>query len=427
MGVDTITLGCRLNFAESELMRGLAGDAELTIVNSCAVTSEAVRQSRQAIRRAHRATPGRPIVVTGCAAQLDPAMFAAMPEVDRVVGNAEKYRADSFRAPFVLSEVERCSASGSPAPFGGLRMNGIGGAQTIVGDIMTSPPPPVAAGFRSRVRSFVAVQTGCDHRCTFCTIWTARGPSQSLPYAAVRAAVEAELAAGALEIVLTGVDITSYEPSLGLLCQRLLHDLPTLKRLRLSSLDSIEIDEALIELVAGEPRLLPHFHLSLQAGDDLTLKRMKRRHSRADAVTMVARLKAARADVTIGADLIAGFPTESDASAANTLALIDECAIVAAHVFPFSARPGTPAARMPQVPHAVIKARAAALRHAAATRRRAWLEGQIGSRQIVLIENKEKGHGDGFAPVRIAGAARGACGPALITAVDGDILVGTFE
>jgi threonylcarbamoyladenosine tRNA methylthiotransferase MtaB len=393
------------------------------------VTHEAVRQTRQAIRRARRERPEARIVVTGCAAQLEPAMFAGMPEVDRVVGNAEKYRAASFRfsppSPFVSSEVETRFAL-HERPSTSLGTNGVSDERVVVGDIMTSPPPPVAAGFLARVRSFVAVQTGCDHRCTFCTIWAARGPSQSLPYAAIRAAVERELAAGAKEIVLTGVDITSYAPGLGLLCQRLLADLPALARLRLSSLDSIEIDEPLMELVAGEPRLLPHFHLSLQAGDDLTLKRMKRRHSRADAVATVARLKSARGDVTIGADLIAGFPTESEESAANTRALIADCDIVTAHVFPYSPRPGTPAARMPQVPHDVVKARAAALREVAAARRQAWLTAQVGTRQRALIENNHKGHSDGFAPVRIADAARGACGPALITAVDGDTLIGTF-
>ena len=430
MSVETITLGCRLNFAESEMMRGLAGTDDLTIVNSCAVTHEAVRQTRQAIRRARRERPEARIVVTGCAAQLEPAMFAGMPEVDRVVGNAEKYLASSFqfapRNPFVPSEVEGRSSSAEGVSTS-LHTNGLGGTKVRVGDIKTSPPPPVAADFLARVRSFVAVQTGCDHRCTFCTIWAARGPSQSLPYEAIRAAVERELAAGAQEIVLTGVDITSYQPGLGLLCQRLLADLPALTRLRLSSLDSIEIDDALMELVAGEPRLLPHFHLSLQAGDDLTLKRMKRRHSRAQAVATVARLKAARGDVTIGADLIAGFPTESEESAGNTRRLIADCDIVTAHVFPFSPRPGTPAARMPQVPHDVVKQRAAALRDVAARQRQAWLAGHLGTRQRVLIENGHKGHSDGFAPVRIAGAPRGACGPALITAVDGDSLIGTFE
>ena len=381
-------------------MRGLAGD-DVIIVNSCAVTNEAVRQTRQAIRRAHRAAPDKRIIVTGCAAELDPEGFAGMGEVSRVVGNGGKYDAEAF-APSPLHKVFRP-------------------------DIMTSAVPPVAAGFLSRVRSFVAVQAGCDHRCTFCTIWQARGPSRSLPYAAVRNAVVRELAEGAKEIVLTGVDITSYEGSLGALCQRLLGEMSALKRLRLSSLDSIEIDDALLELVAGEPRLLPHFHLSLQAGDDLVLKRMKRRHSRRDAIATVARLKAARHDVTIGADLIAGFPTESEDAALNSLALLDECDVIAAHVFPFSPRPNTPAARMPQVERAIVKARAARLRDAAAARRLRWLDGLLGTRQNVLIENNERGHSDGFAPVRIAGSSRGDCGPALITGRDGDQLIGMFE
>ena len=400
MSAQTITLGCRLNFAESEAMRGLAGD-DVIIVNSCAVTNEAVRQTRQAIRRAHRVAPGKRIIVTGCAAELDPAGFAGMAEVSRVVGNGGKYSPEAF-APFPPHKVFRP-------------------------DIMTSAVPPVAAGFLSRVRSFVAVQAGCDHRCTFCTIWQARGPSRSLPYEAVRNAVERELAAGEKEIVLTGVDITSYAGSLGALCQRLLGELPGLKRLRLSSLDSIEIDDALMELVAGEPRLLPHFHLSLQAGDDLVLKRMKRRHSRRDAITTVARLKAARHDVTIGADLIAGFPTESEEAALNSLALLDECDVIAAHVFPFSPRPKTPAARMPQVEREIVKARAARLREAAAARRSRWLSALVGTRQSVLIENKERGHSDGFAPVRIAGTARGDCGVALVTGREGDQLIGMFE
>ena len=426
MTVETITLGCRLNFAESEMMRQLAPDGDTVIINSCAVTNEAVRQTRQAIRRARRDRPEAHIIVTGCAAQLDPQAFSAMPEVDRVLGNAEKYRAESFQAPFVLSEVEGRGTAVSPAPFDRLRTNGVG-ERIQVSDVMTSPTPPVAAGFLSRVRSFVAIQTGCDHRCTFCSIWQARGPSRSLPFEAIRNAIVRELDAGAKEIVLTGVDITSYQPGLGQLCQRLLADLPALRRLRLSSLDSIEIDDALLELVAGEPRLLPHFHLSLQAGDDLILKRMKRRHSRADAVATVRRLKAAREDVTIGADLIAGFPTESEQAALNTLALLDDCDVVAAHIFPFSPRPNTPAARMPQLERETIKARAARLREAAAGRRAAWLDRHIGSRQSVLIENREKGHSDGFAPVGIEGSARGDLGQALITGRSGDQLIGTFE
>ncbi len=443
MSAATITLGCRLNFAESEAMRGLADD-DTIIVNSCAVTGEAVRQTRQAIRRAHRAAPSKRIIVTGCAAELDPQAFAAMPEVSRVVGNADKYRRDAFavrlpRAHLPLSAHPEPVEGSTPGETHALALRQAQGerlgdgspvsqaAKIIRSDIMTSSVPPVAAGFLSRVRSFVAVQAGCDHRCTFCTIWTARGPSRSLPFEAVRDAIERELAAGAREIVLTGVDITSYEGGLGLLCQRLLAALPALKRLRLSSLDSIEIDGALMELVAGEPRLLPHFHLSLQAGNDLILKRMKRRHSRADAIATVAKLKAARHDVTIGADLIAGFPTESEAAALNSLALLDECDVIAAHVFPFSARPGTPAARMPQVEHELIKARAARLREAAAARRSRWLDGLVGTRQTVLIENKERGHSNGFAPVAIAGSRRGDCGPALITGRYGDQLIGTFE
>jgi threonylcarbamoyladenosine tRNA methylthiotransferase MtaB len=398
LSAQTITLGCRLNFAESETMRALAGD-DTIIVNSCAVTNEAVRQTRQAIRRAHREKPDKRIIVTGCAVQLDPQAFAAMPEVSRVLGNADKYSASAF------ANENRVAVS----------------------DVMAAPVPPVAAGFLSRVRSFVAVQTGCDHRCTFCSIWQARGPSRSLPYEAVREAVAKELDAGAKEIVLTGVDITSFEPGLGILCQHLLTNLPQLQRLRLSSLDSVEIDDAMMELVAGEPRLLPHFHLSLQAGDDLILKRMKRRHSRAQAVATVERLKKARSDVTIGADLIAGFPTESEEAALNSLRLLDDCDIVAAHIFPFSPRPNTPAARMPQLERELVKARAARLRLAAEERRNRWLDGLIGSRQTVLIENSEKGHNDGFAPVRIAGSKRGDLRTAYIAAREGDTLIGMFE
>ena len=398
MTAETITLGCRLNFAESEAMRALAGD-DAIIVNSCAVTNEAVRQTRQAIRRAHREAPEKRIIVTGCAAQLDPETFAAMPEVTKVIGNADKYHASAFANE----------------------------NKVVMSDVMTAAAPPVAAGFLARVRSFVAVQTGCDHRCTFCSIWQARGASRSLPYEAVRDAVTRELDGGAREIVLTGVDITGYDEGLGQLCQRLLTELPQLKRLRLSSLDSIEIDEELMELVAGEQRLLPHFHLSLQAGDDLILKRMKRRHSRAQAVETVERLKTARSDVTIGADLIAGFPTESEEAALNSLRLLDDCDIVAAHVFPFSPRPNTPAARMPQLERELIKARAARLRHAAEERRLAWLNGLVGTRQAVLIENNEKGHTDGFAPVRIAGSKRGDLGTVLIAGHDDETLIGIFE
>jgi threonylcarbamoyladenosine tRNA methylthiotransferase MtaB len=293
---------------------------------------------------------------------------------------------------------------------------------------------PVPSGFLGHVRSFVAVQTGCDHRCTCCSIWRARGPSRSYSFADVLEAVARELDRGAKEIVLTGVDITDYacpersrrDGGLGTLCQRLLAAEPRLKRLRLSSLDSIEVDEALFELIAGEPRLMPHFHLSLQAGDDIILKRMKRRHSRADAVRTVERIKSARPDATIGADLIAGFPTETEDMALNSLTLLGDCDVIAAHIFPFSPRPNTPAARMPQLPREVVKARAARLREAAARRRARWFDSQIGTIQPVLIENGAKGHSDAFAPVFVEDAGRGETGNARITGRSGDHLVGAF-
>lgn len=380
MTVEAITLGCRLNFAESETIARLAQAGEdWIVVNSCAVTNEAVRQTRQAIRRSHRQRPSAKILVTGCAAELDPDGFATMPEVSRVVGNTAKLN--------VLN------------PAG----------------VMTS----VASGLVSKVKSFVAVQNGCDHRCTFCSIWQARGPSRSLPFEAIRDAVSAEIDRGAREIVLTGVDITDYEGGLGTLCQKLLAAEPRLTRLRLSSIDSIEIDEALFELIAGESRLMPHFHLSLQAGDDMILKRMKRRHSRAEAVRAVARIKNLRPDASIGADLIAGFPTETEEMALNSLKLLEDCDIIAAHVFPFSPRPNTPAARMPQISTEVAKARAARLRAAAAHRRERWLTSLVGKVHPVLIEGPGKGHTDNFAPAAIAEAERGQAGTAMITGTDG--------
>jgi threonylcarbamoyladenosine tRNA methylthiotransferase MtaB len=381
MSVETITLGCRLNFAESEtIARSAQGDEDWIVVNSCAVTNEAVRQTRQAIRRANRHRPSAKILVTGCAAELDPTMFSTMPGVSRVVGNANK-----------LSSL-------------------------TANDVMA------AAGLLANVKSFVAVQTGCDHRCTFCSIWKARGPSISIPLEAIRDAVAREIDRGAKEIVLTGVDITDYEGGLGKLCERLLGAEPRLKRLRLSSLDSIEIDETLFELIAGEPRLMPHFHLSLQSGDDLILKRMKRRHTRAGAVKAVERIKLARPDASIGADLIAGFPTETENMAVNSLTLLDDCEIVAAHVFPFSPRPTTPAARMPQLAHDIVKARAARLRAAAAKRRGRWLDGLVGTLRQALIEGEDKGHTDSFAPIRLEGGKRGESGLTRIIGRDGDTL-----
>jgi len=387
MSVETISLGCRLNFAESETIAGSAPRGEdWIVVNSCAVTNEAVRQTRQAIRHAHKRRPDARILVTGCAAELDPEPFRALPGVSRVVGNTHKLNA--FAA----------------------------------NDVMT----PVPAGLLHKVKSFVAIQTGCDHRCTFCSIWQARGPSTSLPVEAIRDAVARELDRGAKEIVLTGVDITDYAGGLGMLCQRLLAAEPRLQRLRLSSIDSIEIDEALFDLIAGEPRLMPHFHLSLQAGDDMILKRMKRRHSRADAVRTVERIKALRPDATIGADLIAGFPTETEEMAINSLKLLEVCDIIAAHIFPFSPRPDTPAARMPEVERELVKARAARLRETAARRRARWLDRLVGSTQPALIEGDGTGHTDNFAPLALAGARRGETGEVRITGRDSDRLTAVW-
>jgi threonylcarbamoyladenosine tRNA methylthiotransferase MtaB len=384
-GPDIITMGCRLNIAESEAIRDMAADQDdLIVINSCAVTAEAVRQTRQAIRRAHRDRPDARIMVTGCAAQTEPETFAAMPEVDAVIGNREKMEATSF-AP--RAEKVR------------------------VADIMAvrDTAPHMASAFADHARAFLEVQNGCDHRCTFCIIPYGRGNSRSVPAGAVIEKAKELVAAGYREIVLTGVDVTSYgpdlpgSPSLGLLVERILNGVPDLPRLRLSSIDSVEIDDRLFDLIAHEPRMMPHLHLSLQAGDDLILKRMKRRHSRADAVRIVDRLTAARPDISIGADIIAGFPTEDEAMFENSLALIADCRIVHGHIFPYSPRTGTPAARMPQVDRAIIKARAARLRAACETQRADWLESLVGTRQSVLIERSGlSGHAENFAPVRFA-------------------------
>ncbi|HEX8257514.1 MAG TPA: tRNA (N(6)-L-threonylcarbamoyladenosine(37)-C(2))-methylthiotransferase MtaB [Allosphingosinicella sp.] len=431
-GPELITLGCRLNFAESEAMRRAAlGEDDLIIVNSCAVTNEAVRQTRQAIRRAKSARPDARIVVTGCAAQIEPETFAAMPEVSRVVGNREKFDISSFQrkleSPFPLEEGNEV-----PAFAGTTR-----GPDIVVSDIMAvrETAPHLAAGFADRARAFVEVQNGCDHRCTFCIIPYGRGNSRSVPAGLVVEQVQALVDEGYREVVLTGVDLTSYgpdlpgAPTLGMLIERILRHVPALPRLRLSSLDSVEIDPRLEEIIAGEPRLMPHLHLSLQAGDDMILKRMKRRHSRAEAVATVARLKAKRPDIAIGADLIAGFPTETEAMAENSLRLIDDCDIVMGHIFPYSPKRGTPAARMPQVPHAEVKARARRLREATARRRALWLAGLVGTRQRVLAERNGRGHAENFAPVltgRIAGEGKdvGKVLDVTITGMDGFMLVG---
>jgi len=407
-GPELITLGCRLNAAESEAMRLLAvGQDDLVIVNSCAVTNEAVRHTRQAIRKARRARPDARIFVTGCAAQVEPATFAAMPEVDRVFGNREKFSPLSFQT---------------------------GSAEIRVSDIMAvhKTAPHLAAAFADRTRAFVEVQNGCDHRCTFCIIPYGRGNSRSVPAGLIVDTVKALVAEGCREIVLTGVDITSYgpdlpgAPTLGRLVERILRHVPALPRLRLSSLDSVEIDARLGDIICHEPRFMPHLHMSFQSGDDMILKRMKRRHSRAQAIATVQRLKAKRPDIAIGADLIAGFPTETDAMAENTLNLIDECDIVMGHIFPYSPKAGTPAARMPQVAHATIKARATRLREATARRKAMWLQGLVGTTQNMLVERSGmRGHAENFAPVSIRETNQaGSLVPVRITGVENDTLIG---
>jgi threonylcarbamoyladenosine tRNA methylthiotransferase MtaB len=398
-----VSLGCRLNLAESETIRALLAGRDTIVVNSCAVTNEAVKQTRQAIRRARRERPGAELVVTGCAAQIDPRAFAAMPEVDRVIGNAEKLSAFAWNAE----------------------------AAVQVQDIMQvrETAPHLASSFSTHARAFVEVQNGCDHRCTFCAIPFGRGNSRSVPAGAVIDRIAA-LAENHAEIVLTGVDLTSYghdlpgTPNLGALVERILKHVPPLQRLRLSSLDGVEVDDRLFALLTQEPRVMPHVHLSLQSGDDMVLKRMKRRHSRAQSVALVERLKAARPDIAIGADLIAGFPTETDAMFANTLALLDDCDVVHPHIFPYSPRAGTPAARMPQVEPEIVKARAKRLRDRADARRTAWLASQVGTMQDILVERPgDRGHAGNFAEVRHSEARVGETVRLKIKAVqDGKLI-----
>ncbi len=391
MSVEILTFGCRLNAYESEVMRELTsradpGDAgaldDTIIVNTCAVTAEAERQARQAIRRAARARPGARIVVTGCAAQLRPEAWAGLPGVARVLGNVEKLLAESW------------------APD----------APSAVADIMTARETAahLVTEFAGRARAFVQVQQGCDHRCSICVIPFGRGPSRSVPAGAVVAQVRTLMAAGYHEVVLTGVDIASYggdlpgTPTLGQLARRLLALVPELGRLRLSSVDPAAIDDDLWRLVAEEPRLMPHLHLSLQAGSDLILKRMKRRHARGDALAAIARARALRPGIAIGADLIAGFPTETDALFGETLDFLAEAELPFLHVFPYSERPDTPAARMPAVPKPVRRERAARLRAVGQAAAARFLAGQVGARIALLTEADDTGHSEHFAPVRLA-------------------------
>ncbi|MEI9997118.1 MAG: tRNA (N(6)-L-threonylcarbamoyladenosine(37)-C(2))-methylthiotransferase MtaB [Rhizomicrobium sp.] len=395
MSAHIVTFGCRLNAYESEAIRARAAEAGLrdaVIFNTCAVTAEAVRQSRQAIRRARRERPGARIVVTGCAAQSEPQTYAAMAEVDLVLGNAEKLQTPAY-AGFGVAGSER------------VRVNDIMSVRETAGQMVDC--------FEGHTRAFLQVQNGCDHRCTFCIIPYGRGNSRSVPPGAVIDEARRLTAAGFPELVLTGVDLTAYgkdlpgAPSLGQLVRKILKLVPAVRRLRLSSIDSIEADAALWRAIAEEERLMPHFHLSAQSGDDMILKRMKRRHGRGDTIAFCERVRRHRPDAAFGADLIAGFPTENEAMFAQTLDLIDAAGLSSLHVFPFSARPGTPAARMPQLDRAVVKDRAARLRakgEAATTARLASLEGTT---QELLVERGGIGRTACFAPAQIAGAAHG--------------------
>jgi threonylcarbamoyladenosine tRNA methylthiotransferase MtaB len=408
------TFGCRLNAYETEAMKGLAAGLENTVVvNTCAVTAEAVRQARQRIRKLRAEHPGARLIVTGCAAQTEPETFAEMEEVDLVLGNLEKMKPETWTpgTPDFIGQTE------------GVKVDDIMAARETAGHLID--------GFGTRARAYVQVQNGCDHRCTFCIIPFGRGNSRSVPAGVVVEQIARLVGNGYNEVVLTGVDLTSWgadlpgAPRLGDLVQRILKLVPDLPRLRISSIDSIEADPALVDAIAAEPRLMPHLHLSLQAGDDMILKRMKRRHLRNDSVRFCEDIRAARPDVVFGADLIAGFPTETDAMFENTLALVEDCGLTWLHVFPYSARKGTPAARMPQVPKAVRKERAARLRSAGDTAVARHLTSQVGEKRHVLLEKAGQGRTEQFAEVTLTGGPDAGLLPVQITGVDGTRLLGT--
>ena len=409
-GLDVLTFGCRLNACESEVIRRealKAGITDTVVVNTCAVTAEAVRQCRQTVRRLKRERPHARIVVTGCAAQIDPASFATMPEVALVVGNDEKLSVKAWSAVPVEEKI---------------KVNDIMAVRETAGHLIGE--------FADRVRAFVQVQNGCDHRCTFCIIPYGRGNSRSVPMGEVVTQVRKLCERGCREVVLTGVDLTAYGstlpgmPKLGTLVRQILKHVPELPRLRLSSIDSVEADRELIDALASESRLMPHLHLSLQAGDDLILKRMKRRHRRADAIEFCQLVRRLRPDVVFGADLIAGFPTEDEDMFARSLDLVDACALTHLHIFPFSPRPGTPAARMPQVPGQVIKERARRLREKGETGLKRHLDSQIGATHRVLAISSRRGHTEQFTPVRLdLPAAAGSITDRSIAGHDGKQLL----
>lgn len=409
-------MGCRLNLAESNaLAEQLSDQNDLIIVNSCAVTNEAVRQTRQAIRQARKRNPEARIMVTGCAAQVEPDTFRNMPEVAAIFGNAEKQNNALLRE--IALRPDR---------------------PVIVSDIMTleQTAPHLVTAYSGKTRAFVEVQNGCDHRCTFCIIPYGRGNSRSVPAGSVVEHIRQLVDKGFKEVVLTGVDVTSYgadlpgKANLGQLVERILRLVPDLERLRLSSIDGVEIDERLFDLITGEPRLMPHIHLSLQAGDNMILKRMKRRHDRELAIDLVTRMKQRRSDIAIGADIIAGFPTESDAMFANSIDLVRQCQIVHGHIFPYSPKKGTPAARMPQVAPQIIKSRAKALREAVAIERAGWLQSLVGSTLKIAVEHGGRaGHAENFAYVKLdKPVPEGSIASAKVTdAKDGVLLAGVTE
>ncbi|MGE3914291.1 MAG: tRNA (N(6)-L-threonylcarbamoyladenosine(37)-C(2))-methylthiotransferase MtaB [Hyphomicrobiaceae bacterium] len=412
MTTRVLTLGCRLNAYESEVMAraaDAAGLGETVVVNTCAVTAEAVRQARQAIRKARRESPGARIVVTGCAAQIEPERFAAMPEVDHVVGNGEKTRPQTW-ASLAAGTLER------------VKVDDIMSVRETAGHMID--------GFGSRARAYVQVQNGCDHRCTFCVIPFGRGPSRSVPAGDVVAEVRRLAERGFAEVVLTGVDMTSWgadlpgTPRLGRLVRQILKHVPELRRLRLSSIDQIEADADLLAALAEEERLMPHLHLSLQAGADMILKRMRRRHLRADAIRFCADVRRLRPGVAFGADLIAGFPTETEAMFDDTLDLVDACGLAYLHVFPYSARPGTPAARMPQLASDVVKDRARRLRRKGDIALERHLSVHVGRPISVLVEREGFGHTSDFAEVALAGVPAGVIANAVAERHDGRRLIG---
>ena len=418
MSVEIVTFGCRLNAFESEVMAREAESAGLSdtvIINSCAVTNEAVAQARQSIRRIRRERPGARIVVTGCAAQTQAAMFADMAEVDRVLGNADKMSGEAWRTTRALLDTKAAL--------------GIEKSEKIaVADIMAvkEMAPHLVSGFKSGLpRAFVQVQNGCDHRCTFCIIPYGRGNSRSVPMGAVVDQVRALVENDHSEIVLTGVDLTSYggdlpgAPRLGQLVKQILRHVPELRRLRISSIDSIEADHDLLDVIADDARLMPHLHLPLQSGDDMILKRMKRRHSRRDAIEFCSQARRLRPDIAFGADIIAGFPTETEAMFARSLDLVDECDLTFLHVFPYSKRPGTPAARMPQVAGDIIKDRARRLRASGEVALQRRLRSEIGKTRDILVESATQGRTEHFLPVAMEGAPPGSVHRLVVNGHDG--------